>query len=209
MEEKPVGEQIQYWFSVLVILVISINLVGITGVFQIRKRLNQTINKYQPLVKLCEGIYTNTLSSQMEAYKFLAGYSQNTNSLTPHLKEIQKLIDELSGLQLSSTLNTQTQQIKELLEKYEKTAALLEKSSTWDQKDQIQQNLINMGKEIIEMALQLKNQAYNEISENNVLSNKTMKRVIFLFLSLCGVSIIITFLEYKFWNKLQKILLKI
>jgi hypothetical protein len=96
-----------------------------------------------------------------------------------------------------------------MLEKYDKTSTLLENSSTWDQKDQIQQNLIDMGKDIIEMALKLKNQAYNEISENNDLSNNTMKRVIFLFLGLCGVSIIITFLEYKFWNKLQKLLLKI
>ncbi|MDD5772470.1 MAG: hypothetical protein PHX78_03290 [bacterium] len=209
MGEKPVGSQIQYWFSILVILVISINIVGITGVLQIKKRLNQTIDKYQPMVKLCEGIYTNILSSQMEAYKFLSGYTKNTNSLTPYIKETRKLIDELSELQLSSALNTQVQLIKDTLDKYDKTSSLLENSSTWDQKDQIEKNLISMGKEITEMALKLKNQAYNEISDNNDLSNNTMKRVIFLFLGLCGVSIIITFLEYKFWNKLQKILLKL
>lgn len=209
MSEKPVGRQIQYWFSVLVILVISINVVGTIGAFQIRKRLNQNINECQPIAKLCEGIYNHTLSSQMEAHKFLAGYSKDIDLLKPHLKEIQKLIDELSELQLSSTLNTQTRQIKQSLEKYEKTASLLETSPTWDQKDQIQQNLVRSGKEIIDMSSQLKNQAYDEISENNDLSSNTMRRVIFLSLILCGVSIIITLLEYRFWNKLQKIFLKI
>ncbi|MFH1288643.1 MAG: hypothetical protein ABII25_08110 [bacterium] len=209
MAEKPVGRQIQYWFSVLVLLVISINMVGIIGVFQIKKRLNQNINECQPIVKLCEGIYSYTLSSQIEAYKFLAGYSKDIDLLTPHLKKIQKLIDELSELRLSSTLDTQVRQIKQSLEKYKKTASLLETSSTWDQKDQIQQNLVDSGREIIDMALRLKNQAYDEISENNSLSDNTMRRVIFLFLSLCGMSIIITFLEYKFWNRLQKTLLKV
>jgi hypothetical protein len=207
---KPAAVQIQWWFRVLVLLLIAVDLAALAGSVLISRSVRVVAAEAEPLASATASIRHDILAAQRDLFRYLAEFSDDTSgalshltALTTHVKAARASASPEAGRELD-VIEQSAERYRKVLELMPRTA---EGSRDWSRLQEYSATAIELGNAVEDRATRLAAAAQAEIHRRSVAADRIATAATWVAVGVLVVSILAVLALRHWWKQFEDVIL--
>lgn len=207
---KPAAVQIQWWFRVLVLLLIAVDLAALAGSVLISRSVRVVAAEAEPLASATASIRHDILAAQRDLFRYLAEFSDDTSGALSHLAALATHV-KAARASASPEAGRELDVIEQSAERYRKVLELMprtaEGSRDWSRLQEYSATAIELGNAVEDRATRLAEAAQAEIHRRSVAANRIATAATWVAVGVFAVSILAVLALRHWWKQFEDVIL--
>lgn len=207
---KPAAVQIQWWFRVLVLLLIAVDLAALAGSVLISRSVRVVAAEAEPLASATASIRHDILAAQRDLFRYLAEFSDDTSAALSHMAALTEHV-KAARASASSEAGRELDVIEQSAERYRKVLELMprtaEGSRDWSRLQEYSATAIDLGNAVEDRATRLAEAAQAEIHQRSVAADRIATAATWAAVGVFAVSILAVLALRHWWKQFEDVIL--